>query len=777
MIRRYTFRKKNLIKKVASWMKSHFLPFVIAFLTLIAAYVVYLDAQIKPHFSGNKWQVPAQVYARPLTFAVKEEISQKEIIDELKLLGYRRQRTVESVGEYAVGQTSVVVYRRAFDFADGYASEQYVRIRWEDTRIASITDLATNQSLLQLRFEPWLVTRLVSGNREDRMLITLDDIPPLLVEALVLVEDKDFYTHWGVNPLAIARALLANISAGRKVQGGSTLTQQLVKNLYLSREQSYTRKVKEALMALIIDARYSKDAIIQAYLNEVFVGQNGGKAVHGFGLGSHFYFDRPINELNLPEMATLVGMLKGPSYYNPKRAPERTQERRDLVLRILFEADKIDKATYLDAINQPLKVAAGDSLASGQHPAFMDQVSRELSNVLADPDIRQSGLKVFTTLDINAQRRAEKALSQRVKNLAKARNISALQGAMVLSDIRSGGIRAIIGDAVPDTKGFNRALDARRSIGSLVKPAIYYNALRDASHYQLASIIPDAPIVMEDERGKRWAPQNADKQFRGEVRLLDALTSSYNLPAVQVALDTGIDNLVATLAELGIDEPVPSLPAIALGAINLSALQVNQMYQTLANEGVYRPLHTVSAILSPRNQLLWAHSDYSEQRIDRQVAYLLNYALHKVTKEGTARQVGKRFKGINLAGKTGTTNDYRDSWFAGFDRNLLASIWVGDDNNAQTGLSGSSGAMQVYIDFQAQMEPKSLSRRFPKGLEIAHFSAQTGAQMQAGCPGSVSLPAISSELSQQVLSCSGNVVAKPKPIQPKKKAWWERIFG
>lgn len=766
-----------MLKKVVAWMKSHIIPFFIVLFTLIAAYVVYLDAQIKPHFSGNKWQVPAQIYARPLTFTVKQEISQKEIIDELILLGYRRQSKVQNVGEYAVGQTSVVVFRRAFDFADGYASEQHVRIRWQDTRISAITDLATNQRLPQLRFEPWLVTRLVSGNREDRMLVTLDDIPPLLVEALVMVEDKDFYTHWGVNPLSIARALIANVSAGRKVQGGSTLTQQLVKNLYLSREQSYTRKIKEALMALIIDARYSKNAIIQAYLNEVFVGQNGGKAVHGFGLGSHFYFDRPINELSLPEMATLVGMLKGPSYYNPKRAPERTQERRDLVLRILFEADKIDKATYLEALDQPLIVTKGDSLASGQHPAFMDQVSRELSQVLADPDIRQSGLKVFTTLDINAQRRAEKALSERIARLKNQRNIAALQGAMVLSDIRSGGIRAIIGDAVPATKGFNRALDARRSIGSLVKPAIYYNALNDSDHYQLASIIPDKAIVMEDERGKRWAPQNADKKFRGEVRLLDALTSSYNLPAVQIALDTGIDNLVSTLLDLGIDEPIPSLPAIALGAINLSALQVNQMYQTLANEGVYRPLHTVSAILSVNNNVLWAHSEYSAQRIDPQVAYLINYALHKVTKVGTAKQLGRRFAGVNLAGKTGTTNDYRDSWFAGFDRNLLASIWVGDDNNAQTGLSGSSGALQIYMDFQAQMEPKSLSRRFPKGLEIAHFNAKTGAQMQAGCPDSLSLPAISSGLSTQVLSCSGQVVAKPKPIKPKKKSWWERVFG
>ena len=766
-----------MLKSIPGWFKAHFWPLTIVMFTLIAAYLLYLDALIKPHFSGNKWQVPAQIYARPLTFSIKEEITQKEIIDELELLGYRRQSTVTSVGEYAVGRSSLVVHQRAFDFSDGYAAQRHVRIQWQDGRISAINDLDTNHSLPQLRFEPWLVTRLVPGSREDRMLVSLDEVPMILIEALIMVEDRSFYSHWGVNPIGIARALMANISAGRKVQGGSTLTQQLVKNLYLTREQSYTRKIKEALMALVIDARYSKEAILQAYLNEVFIGQNGGKAVHGFGLASHFYFDRPLNELNLPEIATLVGMLKGPSYYNPRRSPERAQIRRDLVLKILFDANKIGKAEYLNAVNSPLNVTSGTSLASGKHPAFMDQVSRELSTILADPNIRQSGLKVFTTLDINAQRRAEKALSTRVAAIATKRNIGALQGAMVISDIRSGGIRSMIGDAVVDTKGFNRALDARRSIGSLVKPAIYYNALREPTVYQLASILPDQAIVMEDPQGKRWVPKNADNKFLGEVRLLNALINSRNLPAVQVALDTGIENVVDTLAALGIDEPVPELPAISLGAVNLSALQVNQMYQTLANDGLYKPLHAVSAVLSPDNVLLWMHSDYSEQRIDERVAYLLNYALHKVTKEGTAKQLGARFSGINLAGKTGTTNDYRDSWFVGFDRNLLASIWMGDDNNAQTGLSGSSGAMQVYMDFQSQMEPKSLSRRFPSGLEIAHFNAKTGAQMLAGCPGSISLPAISSGLTEKVMSCNGAVVNKPKPVKPKKKSWWERLLG
>ncbi|MET1219757.1 MAG: penicillin-binding protein 1B [Glaciecola sp.] len=758
------------------WFKAHFWSFVIVLATVLLAYLFYLDAQIKPHFSGNKWQVPAQIFARPLVIELKQEITPQEVVDELELLGYRKVGSASRVGEYSINGASLNVVRRAFHFPEGFAGQSSITLRWRNARIAQI--IQDQRQVNAIRLEPWLVTRLSSGSREDRMLVTQADLPPLLLDALVLVEDRNFYTHWGVNPLAIVRALLANISAGRKVQGGSTLTQQLVKNLYLTREQSYTRKLKEALMALVIDARYSKDEIIIAYVNEVFVGQNGGKAVHGFGLGSHFYFDRPLNELNLPEIATLVGMLKGPSYYNPKRKPERAKTRRDLVLRILFEADKIDKATYLAAIEAPLTVASGASLASGKHPAFMDKVRRELKTVLADPDLRSSGVKVFTSLDINAQRRAEQALKQRTESIAKTRKLDNLQASMVVSDIRTGELRVIIGSRYVDESGFNRALDMQRSIGSLVKPAIYLTALEQADTYHLATILKDAPLSLTTDDGQVWEPQNADKEYRGAVPLLQALTQSYNLPAVDTALNLGLSNLIDTIQRLGIDKPIAQLPAITLGAVNLAPVDVVQMYQTLANNGEYRPVHTVTAVVSADNELLWQHGGYHDQRVDEAVTYLLNYALHKVTKDGTAKSLGKRFPKVNMAGKTGTTNDYRDSWFAGFDRNLVSAIWVGDDNNATTGLSGSSGALRIYSDWQQTMTPKSLSQRFPEGVVIAHFDPTSGARMTPGCPDNVSLPAIKSGLSELVKTCQGQVQKEQPPApKPKQKSWWKRLLG
>lgn len=768
------------MQKLWQWWKRTWWKLGLIAFTLLFAYLFYLDAVLKPHFSGNKWQVPVQVFARPLSLSTNQEITPKEVVDELQLLGYRKISNALKVGEYSLDKNSLVIQRRAFHFIDGFVPEGTLTIRWRGGRIA---ELVINENGKRFktdftRLEPWLVTRLVSGNREDRMLLRQEDLPEYLVETLVMVEDRNFYSHHGVNPLAIARALIANITAGRKVQGGSTLTQQLIKNLYLTREQSYTRKLKEAFMALVIDARYDKDEILLAYLNEVFVGQNGGKAVHGFGLGAHFYFDRPLNELNLAEIATLVGMLKGPSYYNPRRYPERAKQRRDLVLQVLFEQNVIDKPTYLAAIETPMRVASGASLATGKHPAYMAVLRNELATILADPALRDSGIRVFTALDINAQRRAEQALAKRVTQIGSARKIKDLQAAMVVSDSASGGIRVIVGDKDVDNDGFNRALHMERSIGSLVKPAIYVAALEEYDRYNLASILSDTPVKVTLDDGSVWAPQNADEEFRGDVNMLDALTQSYNLPAVNLALTLGLDTVVDTLYELGVDEAIPELPAITLGAVNLTPLQVNQMYQTIANDGVLQPLHTVTGILDAKQQLLWQRADYGQQRIPADVTYVLNYGLHKVTKDGTAKALGKIFPNINMAGKTGTTNDYRDSWFAGFDRHLVASIWVGSDSNAQTGLSGSSGALKIYQDWQRTMSPKSLSRRFPQGLEIAHFDPKTGEQRTAGCRDNISLPAISAGLASQIKSCTGQMKTRPKPPKPKeKKSWWERFFG
>lgn len=757
--------------KVRRWLMRDLWKLIFVGALLVAAYGLYLNAQIEKSFSGNKWQVPAQVYARPLNIALGETLHTKELLRELAMLKYRRVTKLKGSGEFVFYKNKFHIARRSFAFPNEHEPIRHVEIVISQNRIQSITHLKTGEKLQSIRLEPLLVTRLMSGSAEDRMLVELEDVPEALVQALLITEDKAFYQHQGVAPLAILRALIVNISVGRNVQGGSTLTQQLIKNLYLTREKSLWRKVKEAYMAVLLDAQYSKDEILEAYLNEVFLGQNGKQAVHGFGLASLFYFNRPLQEINLSQVSTLVAMIKGPSRYNPRRSPQRVLERRDLILRLLYEQEHIDSEQYQYYVQQPLGVVPKNALDRHLHPAFMDQVKRELRKVLPDPDMRNAGIKVFTTLDPFAQQEAEKTVKSVLPRLEKQKQLSDLDIAMVLTDIDTGGIRALIGSRNVSFAGFNRALDAKRQVGSLVKPAIYLTALEQPEFYDLATPLKDEPIKLKSNLGKYWEPKNANKQFSGSVMLLDALSGSLNVPTVHLGMALGTNEVANTLARLGVEGDIPLYPAMTLGAINLSPFQINQMYQTLANEGEYIPLHTIEAINTHDDFPLWYFDTDAHLATQKEATYLVNYALHKVTKSGTAKALNNVFPKTNFAGKTGTTDDYRDSWFSGFDNDRVATIWMGNDNNKPTKLTGASGALQYFIEFQKTQEPRSLSQRFPKGLSIAHFDPKTGQAVQSGCQGSVSLPAITSHIERSV-DC-GHLQQSTK----EKKSFWKRIFG
>lgn len=748
---------------------------LITLVLLVTAWAIYLDAQIRHRFEGNPWAVPAQIFARPLVIERDMEITPKEIMDELELLSYRKVSRLGMTGEYQYRKDEMRISRRAFVFPEGPEPERELRIRWQDGRIASIEDSVLKQPLDEVRLEPWLISRLVSADREDRMLVSLDDVPTLLPAALLLVEDKDFYSHQGVAPLSILRALLVNIRAGRTVQGGSTLTQQLVKNLFLTQERSLARKAKEAVMALIIDARYSKDDILQAYLNEVYLGQAADTAIHGFGLASLFYFERPLAELRVQEMATLVAMVKGASYYNPRRYPDRVQERRDLVLRLMFEAALLTRSDYERAISQPMEIAPGSAFVKGKHPAFMQRVSQELQHIVVAPSLRDAGVRVFTSMDVNAQRRAEHAMVQSAEKLqSKAK--APLQGAMLVTDIASGEIRAIVSDVAPSYAGFNRALNANRPIGSLIKPVVYATALEFASEYWLATVLDDKPLSIPLDEGTSWQPKNYDGKTSGQVLLVDALAKSLNLPTVHLGMSLGLETVSDTLYRLTNKSMVLRHPSSLLGAISMTPIDVSQMYQTIANEGSYAELHTVTAVTNLDYELLWQRPSTQEQRMDTQSAYLLNFALFKATREGTAKQLGAKFPRINMAGKTGTTDDYRDSWFAGFDRQHLVTVWLGNDDNQPIGLSGATGALPVFMAYQQQQEPKSLSRRLPAGIDIAHFYIEDGAPVKAGsCAQVISVPAVVAALPAERNGCLGT--SEKAPTTTSKRPWWKQLFG
>ncbi len=739
----------------------------LVFAAAFSLYGIYLDNKIKEKFEGQLWTLPAQVFARPLTLYPGMEISKQEVVRELKLLNYRYAGKPKRSGEYAQSKFKLEVVRRPFDFADGHEGQKRFQVAFKNNRVTQITLLPSGKKLGYVRLDPLLIDRLNTSNNQDRMLVKRDGFPDLLVNTLLLVEDRDFYHHDGVSPLAILRALMANIKAGHTVQGGSTLTQQLAKNFFLSQQRTLWRKFQEAYMALIIDYRYSKDQVLEAYLNEVYLGQNGADGVYGFGLASHFYFGRPVSELAPGQIALLVALVKGPSFYDPWRRKERAVDRRDLVLRLMAENGLLDKAAYQYAVKQKTVVIKRGEMRKQTTPSYLSLVRRELNEKLGDRLNGETGLKIFTALDPMAQKSAENAISQGIKKLEKERKLSGLEGAMVVTDKRKGEVIALVGGREVKFAGFNRALDAQRPIGSLVKPAVFLTALEGP--YSLASILEDKPVALKNKSGQVWKPKNYDKKFHGQVMLYEALMNSYNVPTVNLGMAVGLDNVVNTLHQMGVEKKIKPYPSLVLGSLSLSPLEVSQMYQTLVAQGVYQPLVTIRTVLDRDGNEIYQKNVTAEARLDKAASYLTLYNLNLVTQKGTARSLSWRLPKVKVGGKTGTTNELRDSWFVGWDNRDLVTSWIGKDDNKPAGLTGSSGALQLFSRYMKERSAKSYQLPLSDSINWAHFDKVTGQNVASHCDRSVSLPA---EISKSELAkgCSGQKTEG-------NSNWLSRIFG
>jgi penicillin-binding protein 1B len=574
----------------------------------------------------------------------------------------------------------------------------------------------SNRQFGFFRLDPRLITMLSSANGEQRLFVARNGFPDLLVDTLLATEDRHFYEHDGISLYSIGRAVLANLTAGRTVQGASTLTQQLVKNLFLSSERSYWRKANEAYMAVLMDARYSKDRILELYMNEVYLGQSGDNEIRGFPLASLYYFGRPVEELSLDQQALLVGMVKGASIYNPWRNPKLALERRNLVLRLLQQQQVIDQELYDMLSARPLGVQPRGGVISPQ-PAFMQMVRQELQSKLGDKVKDLSGVKIFTTFDSVAQDAAEKAAVEGIPVLKKQRKLSDLETAMVVVDRNTGEVRAMVGGAEPQFAGYNRAMQARRSIGSLAKPATYLTALSQPNQYRLNTWIADAPISLRQPNGQVWSPQNDDRQFSGQVMLVDALTRSMNVPTVNLGMALGLPAITDTWQKLGVPkDQLHPVPAMILGALNLTPIEVAQAFQTIASGGNRAPLSALRSVIAEDGSVLYQSFPQAERAVPAQAAYMTLWTMQQVVQRGTGRQLGAKYPGLHLAGKTGTTNNNVDTWFAGIDGREVVITWVGRDNNQPTKLYGASGAMSIYQRYLANQSPVPLNLVAPEDI-------------------------------------------------------------
>ncbi|MDS1827696.1 penicillin-binding protein 1B [Vibrio vulnificus] len=740
---RKTTKKRSAVKAPKrQWLKTLWSLSWKAGLALVAVLIfvgIYLDSVVKQRFEGQLFQLPTVVYARIQTLYAGENVSRPELQKELDILNYRKVSQPRYPGEYSSSSSKIELIRRPFEFVDGPEADRHVMLHFDASSLTRIQSLESKGDFGYLRLEPKMLGMLEKDTDEQRLFLRREQFPEIMVDALLVTEDRDFYQHDGVSPLAIARAMFVNLKAGRTVQGGSTLTQQLAKNLFLTQDRTLWRKVREAYIALILDYRYSKDRILEAYLNEVYLGQSGNQAIHGFGLASRYYFGQPIQELRIDQLAMLVGMVKGPSYYNPVRFPERTKERRDLVLRLMMQQNMLTASEYDQAASRPLDIQDVPRIASRQ-PAYFQQLSMELREKVGEAFQGETGLRVFTSLDPISQDKLEKAISKKVPELGKVAG-NELEAAAVAVDRTSGEIRAMVGGKRTGYDGFNRAINASRPIGSLVKPAVYLTALEQPEKYTLATTLQDTPLSLKGSKGSVWEPRNFDRQFRGDVPLYQALAKSLNVPTVRLGMQLGIDQVSDTLARLGVNRnEIRPVPSMFLGAFSLTPLEVAQMYQTLTNSGRKAPLTALRSVVDLEGHVLYQSLPKSSPAVNEQAAWLTTYAMKQGVAQGTGRYLQNQFAWAALAGKTGTSNDSRDSWFVGVDGREVTTIWLGRDDNQPTKLTGASGALRVYAEYLKQRTPEKLILPWPKEITTLGYQQKSDGELSLDCSSQFTLP-------------------------------------
>jgi penicillin-binding protein 1B len=736
----FLHRLGSLLRASWPWLRIPFWLVMGLLFGFLLPYTLILNARLQDRFNDLVFAVPTRVYARPLLLEPGRAMTPSALELELTFAGYTADAGGKVQGTYSKNGSRFIINSRGYAGPDGGELSHRLRVALSDGQVASIVDDTNGKPIKAIHLDPARIATFYGAEQEERRIVRLENVPPLLVQGLQAVEDRDFNHHIGLDFSAIARAMFANLRAGHTVQGGSTLTQQLVRNLFLDRSQNYLRKVNEAILSLLMEAHYSKHRILEAYVNEVFLGQQGNQAVHGFAAGAEFFFGRRMEELRPQEIALLIGLVKGPSYYDPRRYPERALQRRNLVLQQFHDTGLLDDAAMKAAQAAPLGIASNAQLPHNRFPAFMQLVRSQVQADFDEDALRNGSLSIFTTLDPAAQLYTEQAIITTAKALGKRG--AASQAAAVVTDTTDGSVLAIVGSREPGEQGFNRALDARRSIGSLVKPFVYLVALSQPSRWSLASTLQDEPINMRQPDGTMWTPQNDDHQIHGQVPMLDALVHSWNLATVNLGLQVGLPRIKGFLESFGLEDVNPS-PSLLLGAVDLSPLQVAQMYEYIAADGHALPLVAVRGVMDNKGQAIKRYDVKQGEGEYQGPTRLVRWAMQQVVNSGTAAAIGNSSLGsLHAAGKTGTSDSQRDSWFAGFTGEHLAVVWMGRDDNKPTGLYGATGSMRVWQEVFRKLPTRPLAAQPGEGLDMAWVNTQTGKRTDPSCEGARQFPFI-----------------------------------
>ena len=735
-------------------------------LGLAVPYIWYLDKQVRTEFAQLQWQVPTRVYARPLLLKPGVRLDAAALELELAAATYRNDGVGQLPGTYSHKGNRFQIGTRAFTDMDGPVPEQRLDVALAGGRVAQLRDGRTRKRLDSARVDPARVATLYGIDEEERRLVRMEEVPGLFITGLQAVEDRNFKSHHGIDPWGVARAIWVNMREAGFEQGASTLTQQMVRSLFLSNTKTVTRKVREALYALIIEARFDKRSIMEAYLNQVYLGQQGKQSIRGVGAGAEFWFGRELSTLRSEDIALLIGIIQGPGFWDPRRFPERALKRRAVVLDVFVQTGLISPEEAVRAKASSLGVSSKPGVARNNAPAFLDLVRRQLARDYPADALRGAGLSVMSTLAPSVQTLSERSVVATLPKVERKQG-PALQAGMVVTDTHAGEVLAVVGNRKTNEPGFNRAIEAQRPVGSLLKPFVYLLALAQPDRYSLASWVQDSPVEVTQSNGKPWRPKNSDGKSHGTVTLSSALARSYNQATVRVGMEVGPDRLAELMKVLGGLRAEPN-PSLILGSVDLSVFSMAQLYQFLASGGRIQPLRAVRGVLDTRGKAISRYDNKAEpaQEGDAIAARLVTLALQSAVTNGTASPLLRDGLGkLQSAGKTGTSNDSRDSWFAGYTGDHLAVAWVGNDKNEPTGLYGATGAMRVWSGLFTKLPTEPL-RVTGQGIEWAWLDGAQYATTEADCPGA-----------RRAAFVSGYLPTKHKTCQQSSWLDWFHLGG
>ena len=685
------------------------------------AYCWYLSIRIDKRFSGRRWSIPSKVLSDTTILYPGQKINRVLFNEKLRHLGYRdvTQRPDEK-GELRISTSLMEIYLHDFKVASRYKEGVPVQIKFDNNRITSILNSSTGKPLSILELEPEEVMLFFGPKRERRRLVSIDQVPMNVIHAVLAAEDHRFYEHKGLDPRGILRAIYTDLRHGSFRQGGSTITQQLAKNYFLTPKRTLIRKLKELFMSLTIEMMYQKSEILEIYLNEIYMGQNASEAINGIGEASIFYFGKPVEKLSLAEAATLGGLIRAPNYYSPYIDKNRCMKRRNVVLNAMYKQGWISDEELKSTLPLPVN-AVGYAAYRKKAPYFMDYLSDQLTALYSPQDLSSLGLTIYTTLDTQVQIAAENALKKGLEALEKSIPVLSrtdpqkkLQGAVIVMQPKTGYVLAMVGGRNYSVSQYNRITQARRQPGSAFKPFVYLSGL---DQFTPASILPNKPKTYEID-GKEWTPQNYSPMTEECVTVRDALAKSINLATVDLAMQVGIDHIVETARSLGFSTPMRPYPSIALGSFEVIPLELARAYCPFAADGVLPFPLALKSVLDEQGNILEQRHMSIKEVMTPEKAFLMSSLLQSVVEKGTASSLKEMGITFPVAAKTGTTNDYRDAWFVGYTPDILALIWVGFDDGSPIYATGSKAAMPVWADLMNAL-PQYVSGgwfRMPPGV-------------------------------------------------------------